>query len=132
MALVTNVEHQVNAGKRKRMRGAEATVRIEGPEMEDLTNDRPQPRTTPRRTKPSEEVPMGGAYPPPVPAALDLTSLQLALQQSGTVDVGKSNGNREQDWRDFLRKYKRHSRASGWRADKMKVDLPLHLAGKLC
>jgi len=52
------------------------------------------------------------------------------LQQSGTVDVGRFSGNQEQDSHDFLRKYERHARALGWRADKMKVDLPWHLAGK--
>jgi len=124
------VEHQVNAGERKRLRGAEAPVRSEAPEMEDLAYDRPQPRMMPRRTKPGEEVPRGGAYPPPVSAALDLTSLQLVSQQSGSVDVGKFSGNREEDWRDFLRKYERHARALSWRADKMKVELSLHLAGK--
>jgi len=124
------VEHQVNAGERRRLRGAEAPVRSEAPEMGDLTYDRPQPWTTPRRTKPGEEVPRDGAYPHPVPAALDLTSLQLVLQQSGSVDVGKFSVNREEDWRDFLRKYEGHARALSWRADKMKVELPLHLAGK--
>ena len=54
----------MNAGERKRLRGAEAPVRSEAPEMEDLTDDRPQPRTTPRRTKPGEEVPMGGLIQP--------------------------------------------------------------------
>ena len=82
-------EHQVNAGERRRLRGAEAPVRSEAPEMGDLTYDRPQPWTTPRRTKPGEEVPRDGAYPHPVPAALDLASLQLVLQQSGSVDVGR-------------------------------------------
>ena len=115
----------MHAGEKKRMSGAEAAIRSEAPEMEDLTDDRPQPRTMPRRTKPGAEVPMGGAYPPPVPAVLGLTSLQLALQQSGTVDVGKFSGSREQYWHDFWRKYERHARTLGWRADKMKVDLPI-------
>jgi len=85
----------VNAGERKR-RGAEAPVRSEAPEMEDLTD----------------------------------LSRGRHLQQSGTVDMGKFCGNREQDWGDCLRKYERHARALGWRADKMKVDLPLR--GKPC
>ena len=46
------------------------------PEMEDHADDRPQQRIATRRNKLGEEVPRGGAYPPPASAKLDLTSLQ--------------------------------------------------------
>ena len=48
------------------------------PEMGDPADGRPQQRIATRRNKLGEEVPRGGAYPPPASAKLDSTSLQFA------------------------------------------------------
>jgi len=48
------------------------------PEIGDPADGRPLQRIATRRNKLGEEVPRGGAYPPPASDKLDLTSLQFA------------------------------------------------------